>query len=83
MIVQFESADPRHDPPEVFDYEMEEVRTETVSGNYEYVYVADVDSLDDVFEASEQHRIIVEESTSVSDYNGADVVVTEYNHYIE
>jgi len=82
MLVQLETADPRTDPQDTFDVEMQEVQTETVSGNHEYVWVTEVSSLDDVYEASQQGRVVVKQPLT-SDFNGADVVVIEYDGYLE
>lgn len=83
MLVHLCSADPVMSADDVFDLDVEEHTIETVSGNYEYIFVAEVDSLDEVAEASQQGRIIVEEPSRPAHYDGAAYVVTEYNNYVE
>ena len=80
MLVQLESADPRVSVEEAFpSLQIEEKVIETVSTNFEYISVAEVDSLQEVIEASETSRIIVDDA---SEYR-IDYKITEYNHYVE
>ena len=82
MIVQLRTAHTLTHPDDTFAIATEEVWFETARGNREQGYVAEVDSLDEVYEASREGRIVVREP-KVSDYDGADIVVIEYDDYIE
>lgn len=83
MRVLLRSADTRVDADDVFSLETEEVRVETIQGNPEYCTVAEVDSLDEVYEASQQGRVVVSEPPQLYDDGNIDVEVLEYNDYIE
>ena len=83
MRVHLRSADSRVDAADVFSLETEEIRVETVQGNPEYITVVDVDSLDEVYAASQQDRVVVSEPSVLYDDGGIDVEVMEYNDYIE
>lgn len=82
MLVQLRTAHTLTHPEDTFKLEVQELWFETARGNREQGYVAEVDSLDEVYEASREGRIVVRQPKS-SDYDEADLVVVEYDDYIE
>ena len=82
MLVQLRTAHTLTHPNHTVALETEEVWFETSRGNREQGYVAEVDSLDEVYEASREGRIVVRNPT-LHDYDEANLVVVEYDYYIE
>ena len=84
MLVQLRTAHPLTHPKDTFALDVKELWFETARGNREQAFVAEVTSLDEVYDASREGRIIVRQTSGVGqDCDEADLVVVEYDGHIE